>query len=96
MNPSLEEVPEQSGRDFTTYRVIMESFRSRRIRGWYSVPKDPPPKGGFPAVLAVPGYGGEKPIPTHLVSSGFSLLTLYPRGQGESRQGYRSNSLSTR
>ena len=86
LNPSLEEVPEQSGRDFTTYRVIMESFRGRRIRGWYSVPKDPPPKGGFPAVLAVPGYGGAKPIPTHLVQAGFAVLTLFPRAQGESQR----------
>ena len=85
LKPSLQEVPEQSGREFTTYSVVMESFRGRCIRGWYSVPKDPAPSGGFPAVLAVPGYGGEKPIPTHVVSSGFSLLTLYPRGQGESR-----------
>ena len=36
-------------------------------------------------MLAVPGYSGDKSIPTHLVSSGFSVLTLYPRGQGESR-----------
>ncbi|MCH8349672.1 MAG: acetylxylan esterase [Chloroflexi bacterium] len=85
LKPSLEEVPEQSGREFRTYSVVMESFRGRRIRGWYSVPNDPGPGGRFPAVLAVPGYGGDKPIPTHLVSSGFSVLTLYPRGQGESR-----------
>ena len=85
LKPSLAEVPEQSGREFTTYSVVMESFRGRRIRGWYSVPNDPAPGGRFPAVLAVPGYGGDKPIPTHLVSSGFSVLTLYPRGQGESR-----------
>jgi cephalosporin-C deacetylase len=35
-------------------------------------------------VLAVPGYGGDKPIPTYLAVSGFAVLTLYPRGQGES------------
>ena len=42
--------------------------------------------GRVPAVLAVPGYGGDKPIPTHLAVSGFAVLTLYPRGQGESCQ----------
>jgi len=84
MNPSLEEVPEQSSRDFTTHRLTMDSYQGKRIRGWFSVPKDTPPGGKLPAILAVPGYGGGKAIPTHLVVSGFAVLTLYPRAQGES------------
>lgn len=84
MNPSLEEAPKQSSRDFITHRLTMDSFQGKRIRGWYSVPKDTPPGGRLPAVLAVPGYGGDKAIPTHLVVAGFAVLTLYPRAQGES------------
>ena len=86
LNFTIEESPVQSGREFDTFRVASDSYQGRRIRVWYSVPKDPPPAGKFPAVLAVPGYGGDKPIPTHLVLSGFIVLTLFPRGQGESRQ----------
>ena len=84
INPSLEESPEQSSRDFITYSLAMDSFQGKRIRGWYSVPKDPPPGGKLPAILAVPGYGGDKAIPTYLVVAGFAVLTLFPRGQGES------------
>jgi cephalosporin-C deacetylase-like acetyl esterase len=61
-NPALEEAPEQSGREFVTYQVTLDSFQGRRIRAWYSAPKDPPFGGKLPAVLAVPGYGGDKPI----------------------------------
>lgn len=86
LNISLEEVPELGGREFTTYNVGLDSYQGRRIRGWFSVPKDPPPGGRFPGLLAVPGYGGDKAIPTHLVISGFAVLTLFPRGQGESRK----------
>ena len=64
----------------------MDSFQGQRIRAWYSVPKDAGMRTGQPAVLAVPGYGGNKPIPTYLVTGGFAVLTLFPRGQGESRQ----------
>jgi cephalosporin-C deacetylase len=85
-NPALEEAPEQSGREFVTYQVTLDSFQGRRIRAWYSAPKDPPFGGKLPAVLAVPGYGGDKPIPAHLAMAGFAVLTLYPRGQGQSRQ----------
>ena len=53
---SVEESPEQSGREFKTYQVSMDSFQGRRIRAWYSVPNDAPTNGRFPAVLAVPGY----------------------------------------
>jgi cephalosporin-C deacetylase len=84
LDSSVEEAPEQSARDFVTQRVAMNSFQGKRIRGWYSVPKDIPPVGKLPAILAVPGYGGDKAIPTHLVMAGFAVLTLYPRAQGES------------
>lgn len=85
-NPALEEAPEQSGREYVSWRVTLDSFQGRRIRAWYSVPRDRLSGRGIPAVLAVPGYGGDKPIPTHLVMAGFAVLTLFPRGQGESRQ----------
>jgi cephalosporin-C deacetylase len=85
-NATLEEAPEQSGREYITSQVTLDSFQGRRLRAWYSVPKDAPAGRGFPAVLAVPGYGGDKPIPANLVMAGYAVLTLYPRGQGESRK----------
>ncbi len=63
MKAAVEESPELSGREFTTYQVTLDSLQNRRVRAWYSVPKDPPPNGRFPAVQAVPGYGGGKVIP---------------------------------
>ena len=86
LNATLTDAPEHSGREYVTTLVQMDSFQGKRLRAWYAVPKDPTPGGKLPAVLAVPGYGGDKPIPIHLVVSGFAVLTLYPRGQGESRQ----------
>ena len=85
INGFLEESPEQSGREYVTYLVKLDSFQGSRLRAWYSVPKDSPAGRRHPAILAVPGYGGDKPIPTHLVLNGFAVLTLFPRGQGESR-----------
>jgi cephalosporin-C deacetylase len=86
LQAKLTEAPEQSGREYVTSLVQMDSFEGKRLRAWYTVPKHPVPGGRFPAVLAVPGYGGDKPIPTLLAMSGFVVLTLYPRGQGESCQ----------
>lgn len=82
LNATLTPAPEVSGREFQTYAVALDSFQGKRLRGWYSAPNDPGPARA--AVLAVPGYGGDKPIPFHLVMSGFAVFTLYPRAQGES------------
>ncbi len=84
INAQTTDAPEQSAREYDTQQVIMDSFEGRRIRAWYSVPKDAPPGRKLPGVLAVPGYGGFKEIPTQLVLHGFAVLTLHPRGQGES------------
>ena len=86
VNAKLTAAPEQSGREYVTSLVQLDSFQGKRLRAWYSVPTDLSPGNRVPAVLAVPGYAGDKPIPTHLAVSGFAVLTLYPRGQGESRK----------
>ena len=84
LNASLSEAPEYSAREYQTFGVVLNSFEGKRLRAWYTTPLDAVPGRDFPAVLAVPGYGGDKAIPTHLALSGFAVLTLYPRGQGES------------
>lgn len=83
---ALAAAPEQSGREYTTQSVILTSYGGQRLRGWYSVPNDRPLRGRLPAVLAVPGYSGVKAIPTQVVESGFAVLTLFPRAQGESKR----------
>src|SRR5262249_11393112 len=46
----------QSGREYVTSLVQMDSFEGKRLRAWYTVPKDPVPGSRLPAVLVVPGY----------------------------------------
>ena len=84
MDAKLSPAPEQSSREFITQRLTLTSFGEIKLRGWYSVPKDNP-RGQFPAILTVPGYSGNKQIPTHLVVQGYAVLTLFPRNQGESK-----------
>ena len=62
----------------------LRSYGGQRLRAHYTVPRDTPASGRFPAMLAVPGYGGGKEIPYHVVMHGFAVLTLFPRAQGES------------
>ena len=84
VDAELTECPEQSGREYETWNVVLRSYGGQRLRGFYTVPRDTPASGRFPAMLAVPGYGGAKEIPFHVVMHGFAVLTLFPRAQGES------------
>ena len=84
VNAALTECPERSGREYETWNVALRSYGGQRLRGFYTVPRDTPASGRFPALLAVPGYGGAKEIPYHVVMHGFAVLTLFPRAQGDS------------
>lgn len=84
INATLSENPELSGREFETWNVSLSSYGGQRLRGFYTAPRHGNASGKYPAMLAVPGYGGAKEIPYHVVMHGFAILTLFPRAQGES------------
>ena len=84
INATLTENPELSGREFETWNVSLSSYGGQRLRGFYTAPRHGNAAGKYPAMLAVPGYGGAKEIPYHVVMHGFAVLTLFPRAQGES------------
>ena len=84
INATLSENPELSGREFETWNVSLSSYGGQRLRGFYTAPRHGNAAGKYPAMLAVPGYGGAKEIPYHVVMHGFAVLTLFPRAQGES------------
>ena len=84
VDAALTECPERSGREYETWNITLRSYGGQRLRGFYTVPRDAPASGRFPALLAVPGYGGAKDIPYHVAMHGFAVLTFFPRAQGES------------
>ena len=84
VDAALTECPERSGREYETWNVALNGYGGQRLRAFYTVPRHAPPSGRFPAMLAVPGYGGAKEIPYHVVMHGFAVLTLFPWAQGES------------
>ena len=89
MSEDVIEDADLSARDYNTYKVVLNSFENKRIRGIYSFPTTRSSKGIFPAVLRVPGYAATTlTLDKHfaLVLSGFAVLSLWPRGQGESTE----------
>jgi cephalosporin-C deacetylase len=90
LNAELLPAPAKSTPFVTTHMVRLTSWEGVKVRAWFSVPNLGRPR--YPALLTVPGYGGEMDIPTELVVRGFAVLTLFPRGQGESKKEWQIDS----
>jgi cephalosporin-C deacetylase len=90
LQAELSPAPAKSTPFVTTHGVRLTSWENVKVRAWFSVPNLG--RARYPALLTVPGYGGEMDIPTELVVRGFAVLTLFPRGQGESRQEWQMDS----
>jgi len=93
MNPTTEELTPSDPmlldthvKTRTVYEVVLTSFESIRIRGWYVVPAGEPPAGGWPAIMELPPYKEQMPLPLHLAMHGIATLSLFPRGQSISRK----------
>lgn len=89
MDAEMELVDPGLDRLVNTWRVTMTGLGGVRIRAFLSVPALDADAHPLPAVLYTPGYGGDTP---HTAMQGLCydgricLLTVYPRGQGESAQ----------
>ncbi|NLO05586.1 MAG: acetylxylan esterase [candidate division WS1 bacterium] len=72
-----------------TERITLTSIGGVRLRAFLTLPGVPEDELPVPAVLFTPGYGGDT---SHKVFEGLcydkriALLTIYPRGQGPSKE----------
>ena len=73
--------PKLSEGELDVYEVRMRSYGNVRVGGWYEVPKS---KGPHPAIIRVPGYGGNmKPVNRF---NDLIVLSFNPRGHGNSQE----------
>ncbi|HJO59570.1 MAG: acetylxylan esterase [SAR202 cluster bacterium] len=83
LNVKCEKDELRSDSEITVYQVFYDSLDHVRISGWYSVPNTP--VNGLPAILLVPGYQSDPPIPKDWSAKGYACLSVNPRGKVRSR-----------
>ncbi len=79
LNSEAVRVPLRSSEDVEVYEVFYDSLDNVRIAGWYCLPvkrREP-----LPAIICVPGYQGEPPIPKDWARKGYAALSVAPRGK---------------
>jgi cephalosporin-C deacetylase len=79
LNASVERIPLRSTPEVDVYEVHYDSLDGVRIAGWYCLPAQR--QGKLPAILHVPGYIGEPPIPKATARLGYAVFSAAPRGK---------------
>ena len=79
LNPEVVADPLRSDDEVEVFQVFYDSLDGVRVAAWYCLPRDA--KGPLPAILAVPGYQSDPPIPKEWARRGYAALGAAPRGK---------------
>ena len=83
LNAAMKWLPLRSSPDVDVYEVHYDSLRGVRIAGWYCLPTR---RGApLPALLQLPGYLQDPPIPKAEARDGYAVFSVAPRGKVRSR-----------
>lgn len=83
LNVDCEKDELRSDEKITVYQVFYDSLDGVRVSGWYTVPISNSKE--LPAILLVPGYQSDPPIPKDWSAKGYACLSVNPRGKVRSR-----------
>lgn len=82
--------PLRTSDDIETFQVFYNSLDNVRVAAWYCLPKKR--QGKLPAILFLPGYQSDPPIPKDWARRGYAAITAAPRGKlrsnGQFNPGY--------
>ena len=83
LNATMERLPLRSDPKVDVYEVHYDSLDGIRIAGWYCLPTRR--HGPLPALLQLPGYLQDPPIPKAAARDGYATFGAAPRGKLRSR-----------
>jgi cephalosporin-C deacetylase len=89
MDEEVAPVESEHDRLVRTQRVTLRGLGGAIFRAFLTLPDLGPDAAPLPAVVYTPGYGGNTPhtaMAGLCYDKGIALLSVYPRGQGESAQ----------
>ena len=84
LNATVELVPLRCTPEIEVYDVHYDSLDGVRIAGWYALPRER--SGKLPAIVQMPGYLQDPPIPRAWAQKGYAAFAPAPRGKIRSNQ----------
>jgi cephalosporin-C deacetylase len=79
LDPEVIPDPLRTSADVEVFQVFYTSLEHVRIAAWYCRPAGH--TGRIPALLVLPGYQADPPIPKEWARKGFGALSVAPRGK---------------
>ena len=77
LNPEIIRDPLRSSDEIDVFQIFYASLDNVRIASWYCRPAER--SGRLPAILSLPGYQSDPPIPTEWARKGYAALSVAPR-----------------
>lgn len=83
LNCSVEKDDLRSTEEIDVYEIFYDSLDNVRVSAWYAVPHGF--DGKLPAIVSLPGYLSDPPIPKDWAAKGYACISVNPRGKVRSR-----------
>jgi cephalosporin-C deacetylase len=83
LNCSVEKDDLRSTEEIDVYEIFYDSLDNVRVSAWYAVPLGF--DGKLPAIVSLPGYQSDPPIPKDWAAKGYACISVNPRGKVRSR-----------
>jgi len=79
LEPEMIPDPLRTSEDIETFQVFYTSIDDVRVAAWYCRPTRRAPRA--PAIMLLPGYQMDPPIPKEWARKGYAALSVAPRGK---------------
>lgn len=83
LNCNVEKDDLRSTEEIDVYEIFYDSLDNVRVSAWYAVPLGF--DGKLPAIVSLPGYLSDPPIPKDWAAKGYACISVNPRGKVRSR-----------
>ena len=83
LNPVCDKDEFRSDSEVEVFQAYYDSIDNLKVSAWYAKPTET--SGKFPAIILMPGYQSDPPIPKEWARKGYACLSVNPRGKVGSR-----------
>ena len=83
LNPICDKDEFRSDSDVEVFQAYYDSIDSLKVSAWYTKPSGTRQK--LPAIILMPGYQNDPPIPKDWARKGYACISVNPRGKVRSR-----------
>ena len=83
LNPVCDKDEFRSDSEVEVFQAYYDSIDNLKVSAWYAKPMET--SGKLPAIILMPGYQSDPPVPKDWAKKGYACISVNPRGKVRSR-----------